>query len=214
MTSKSREGKGHRKRKARLGDRLGDGPGSLDSHRSVRRRRYHQASKAFRERTAAQRERAAEGPLLPLASKLNAVHLAYEPPAGKPDAPPAEEVAMETIVPPSPRGEGKAEDLGARMDIDGSQPRGEHDAVGPSGAGAAAAGGAGAGGVSCMFCRWGGGVEGYSWHLQLAHKVPDYMAKSIVKRQCQGLSASTDKFIEVFCRKASGRAPSFGDCSH
>ena len=60
----------------------------------------------------------------------------------------------------------------------------------------------------------GGGVEGYSWHLQLAHKVPDYMAKSIVKRQCQGLSASTDKFIEVFCRKASGRAPSFGDCSH
>ena len=33
-----------------------------------------------------------------------------------------------------------------------------------------------------MFCRRGGGgvEEGYSWHLQLAHKVPDSMAKSIV----------------------------------
>ena len=65
--------------------------------------------------------------------------------------------------------------------------------------------------VPCIFCEWQGSVEGFGWHLQAVHKVPEYLARGLVRKRCGG-EAGAAGFVAAFC--AGGPDPALvpDDC--
>ena len=61
--------------------------------------------------------------------------------------------------------------------------------------------------LSCIFCDWRGSVEGFGWHLQAVHKVPEYLVRGLVRKRCGGLSPSDDRFVRAFCAERTGPDP-------
>ncbi len=56
--------------------------------------------------------------------------------------------------------------------------------------------------LGCIFCDWHGSVEGFGWHLQAVHKVPEYLVRGLVRKRCGGLSEGDDRFVAAFCERS------------